>query len=801
MNLKKILIALVFANSFIANAQNNIVGYVKNSKTNENLQNANVIISYQNKTAITNSEGKFEFQDIPSIEIEINVSYVGFESYKQKMSLTQNQTLHINLEPSSYFINEVIINSTRSISNTSSGTLKLNKNEIKNFNDVRNITNIIEMTPSVITTSDAGTGVGYTSYRIRGIDETRINVTINGVPLNDAESQGAWFVNLPDFASSVDNMEINRGVGTSTNGAGAFGGSLNFETNKLNSKPYTNTQAFVGSFNTSKLNINFGSGLLNNVFAIEGRFSNLKSDGYVQRASANLSSNYLSAAAYLKNSTIKFITFSGNEKTYQAWDGIPSNILDTNRNYNGIGKYYDAQGNEMFYDNEIDNYKQSHYQLLFAHSFNSKIFLTTNLHYSNGYGYYEQYKDEQSYSKYGVLNQIIVNDTITQTDLIRRKILDNNIFGGVFSLKYNYSEPLLFILGGAINKYTGNHLGRVIWMQYNVNLPHEFEYYKGYGEKIDANIYLKTNYNINSQLSLWLDIQERFIDYKIWGIDDQFRDISQNHYWKFFNPKMGANYLLNENNNFYFSFGIANREPTRSILVDAIPTQRPTPETLYDIELGHNFNNKNFVLNSNLYYMKYNDQLVLTGNINDVGAAVLKNVENSYRLGVEISSNWKINDKFSWQINATFSQNKILDFTEYIDDWDTYSQKINYLGTTDIAFSPNIIAANVLNYSIIKNLKISLLSKFVDKQFIDNTSNNNRTIDSYFVNNIMLKYSVYSKYIKQIDFQFNINNIFNHQYETNAWVYSYFENNERKKLDGYFPQSGINFLAGVYIDF
>ena len=801
MKLKIFLFGVAVAISLSLNAQFVINGSVYNSETKKPLEGANVVIEKTNNAVSTNKDGKYSIANLKSQIYQLKVSFVGYENYFTEIQLNNDKTLDIYLKPKVFFNEEIIINGIRANENTPTAFINLSKENIQHSHDARNITSVIDMTPSMVTTSDAGTGIGNVGYRIRGTDETRINVTINGVPLNDAESQGAWFVNLPDFASSVDNLQIQRGVGTSTNGAAAFGGSLNFQTLKIETVPYAKINEVYGSFNTFKHNLNFGTGLIGEKFTIDGRISKVTSDGYIDRAFADLNSYYLSAGYYGKKTIIKAMILSGKQRSYQAWDGIPSNILDTNRTYNGIGEYYDANGVKKNYDNETDNYNQTHYHLMFSHDFNYKFNFTANVHYTRGFGYYEQYKDDDKFSKYNVQNQIIGTDTIEKTDVIRRKYLDNHFYGTTMALNYEANKNLSLTVGGAINQFSSKHYGKVIWMQYSASLPNEFEYYRGFGEKTDANIFFKGNYKFFSNFNYWFDLQYRLINYDITGIDDKFRDIKQSHIWDFFNPKTGISYKLNEFNNIYTSFAVAHREPTRSNLVDANIDERPTTETLYDFEIGHNFKIKKFAFTTNLYYMDYKDQLVLTGNINDVGDAVMKNVKSSYRAGIELSAFWQITKMFKWQINTTFSQNKIKNFTEFVDDWDTWGQQSTYLGETNLSFSPEIIAANNFTIEPIKDFSISILSKYVGSQFIDNTSSNERKLDAYIVNNLTFRYSLKTKFIKKIDIFLNINNILDEEYETNAWIYSYYSGGVRSVLDGYFPQAGRNFMTGISVKF
>ncbi len=799
MKLKFSMTIVAMAIFISLKAQFSISGIVRNAETNEPLAGAHVLINSQLKAEVTTKGGEFVFSGLKANVFTIHVSYVGFETAVETVDVRVKQKIEVLLRPKSILSDEVVVSATRADEKTPTAYENIGKSAIKSAHDARNITSVIDQAVSVVTTSDAGTGIGNVGYRLRGTDETRINVTIDGVPLNDPESQGAWFVNLPDFASSVDNLQIQRGVGTSSNGAAAFGASMNFQTLKFQPDPYVEINEVVGSFNTYKHNINFGTGLINGKFAVDGRLSKITSDGYVDRSSSDLYSNYLAGSYFGKKTMVKLMMMTGKEKTDQSWDGIPSYILDTNRTFNGIGSYYDANGQLKYYNNETDNYSQNRYHLTFAHEFNSKLNITATAFYTRGFGYYEQYKDDAKYKNYGVGSQIIGNDTLTRTDLIRRKYLDNHFYGITMAATYKPIKKLSVTLGGAANNYNGEHYGKVIWMQVAGMLPNEFDYYKGTGDKQDINVYAKANYQLLPKLNLWADVQLRNIEYKITGIDGDLRDVTQTHNWNFINPKGGASFEINKFHQVYVSYAIANREPTRSALTDAVDSLRPTPETLNDLEFGYHLSMKKLNVNTNFYYMSYRDQLVFTGEINDVGAPVMKNVANSYRAGVEVSAIWQPISQLKWQANATLSQTKIANYKEFVDDWDTWGQRDSLIGNTNIAFSPEIIAASSITYMPLKKLELTLTTKYVGDQFIDNSSSKERMLDAYLVNNFTLRYSFNPKFVKEISLFVSANNVFDQMYVANAWIYSYYEGGERKAIDGYFPQAGRNFLGGITV--
>ena len=701
-------------------------------------------------------------------------------------------------------IEQVNINALRASENTPVTFTNISKNKIEEQNLGQDIPYLLSNTTSIVTTSDAGSGIGYTGFRLRGTDQTRINVTINGVPLNDPESQGVWWVNMPDFATSIENIQIQRGVGTSTNGAASFGASINLKTNVLRTKAYAKTNNSFGSFRTLKNNIEFGTGLINNKFSFDGRLSRISSDGYIDRATSDLKSFYISGGYYGNNNVLKAIVFSGKEKTYQAWNGVPLNFLDDTdlRTYNSYT-----------YENEIDNYGQTHYQLHFNKQLNSKTNYNIALHYTKGAGYYEQFKSDESLSDYGLSNIIIGSDTIKETDLIRRKWLDNDFYGTIFSLKTSINKVNL-TLGGGWNKYFGRHFGEIIWAEFASNSEIREKYYNNDASKKDFNIYAKFDYKIDENFNLFIDLQNRQVYYSFMGYDENIYNIKQSEKFNFFNPKLGLFYNLNKNKSAYASFAIANKEPNRNDFVESSINSRPKHETLYDTEIGYNLNYDNFNISLNSYYMIYKDQLVLTGEINDVGAYTRTNIDYSERKGIEIEINYKLNEKLIFSGNATISKNKISNFTEYIDNWDTWSQeKIEY-EDTDISFSPKLIWSSLINYKITKNLNIQFISKYVGEQFIDNTSSDDRKLDSYLTHNKRIIYDLNSKIFETFRITLQLNNILNKNYTNNAWVYRfitssfdptqtdpYINKNKEGSFDmaGYFPQAGRNFLIGISI--
>lgn len=799
----KLLPVILALLPFFTMAQFTIKGRVIDEQTAVPLQGAHISFNGRLVKTTSDEKGMFVIKNVKPGNHKLKVSYMGYKTWEASFGIESDRTMLISMESTSILAEETIISATRAGEKTPVAFQNLSGEEINRKNQGRDIPFLLEQMPATVVTSDAGAGVGYTGIRIRGTDMNRINITVNGIPLNDAESHSVFWVNMPDFAASVGSLQVQRGVGTSTNGAAAFGASINLQTETPSPESYAEISSNAGSFNTFRNTLQVGSGLIGGKWAFDGRLSKLNSDGFIDRAFSDLKSFYVSGGYYGNNTILKVNIFSGYEKTYQAWDGIPSYILAENRTYNGIGMYTDNKGETRFYDNETDNYQQDHYQMLFSQRFSAHITGNFALHYTKGFGYYEQYKDYDNLSNY-MIDPVIINDSvsISQTDLIRRKYLDNDFYGFTWSVNYE-KDKLNIVAGGSGNRYEGLHYGEVIWAEFAQTAGLNHRWYEGTGDKQDLNFFVKTNYAILKQLNLYADLQVRSINYVIDGIDDDLRDIAQKHDFLFFNPKAGLHYTLNKRNSLYFGFAMANREPNRSNYTDSDPSKpAPVAETLFDYELGYNFRTENINASANLYYMKYRDQLVLTGQINDVGAAIMSNVPDSYRRGIELSGDFKLSKSFRANANLTLSSNKIENFTEFIDDWDNWGTQLeNQLGTTDISFSPATIAGGSLTWNFFKGLDASLNGKYVSRQYIDNTSSAERSLDPYFVSNFRLSYTVQPGFLRELQLSFNINNLFNTEYETNAWVYRYRSEGQFGVYDGYFPQAGINFMAGLNIKF
>ena len=789
-------------------AQYRISGIITNSETGEPLPGANIVLQNTFLVTTSDADGVFSFNHVKQGKYTLVCSYVGFEKAVREIEITKDLRLEIALQPKVYLSEEVIISAVRAGGETGTNSVKLDGSVLERENMGKDLPFMMQSLPSTVVTSDAGNGVGYTGIRIRGTDITGINVTMNGVPVNDPESHAVFFVDLPDLVSSVDDIGVQRGVGSSSNGSASFGASINIKTGDLSVRPYGEFSSAAGSFNTFKNTLKLGSGLIDGKWAFDGRASFISSDGYIDRADAGLQSYYFSGGYYGKRDVFKVYVINGREKTYQVWYGTPKDSLETNRTYNPAGAIYNEEGELTgYYDNQTDNYIQTYYQAHYAHEFTRQLSLVATLFYTRGKGYYENYKNDKSFAGYGFNDTVIGTDTITHTDMITRKWLNNHFYGINLALNYSLKRVQLNF-GAGWNNYDGDHYGRVIWAQVAPMGMYDKDWYFNNGLKQDYHFFAKADFRINDKLNLYADLQYRGINYKIEGTHDDLRDLTQEHQYNFFNPKLGLNYTVSQKHKLFVYAGIANREPSRSVFRDADPGQEVKPEMLMDYEAGYTFGSSQVSLETNLFYMDYKDQLVMTGKINNVGAPIMTNVPESYRAGIEFSGAVKFLKIVNWSLNATYSLNKIKDFTEYVDNWNYWDdpesqpyQYEKYLGTTDISFSPDLTMSSRLTVEPLKKFTIALLTQYVSRQYIDNTSSKERSLDPYLVNGLQLNYSLKTRFVKQIDFIFVVNNLFDAAYETNAWVYRYVYDGTEYEMNGYFPQAGINFTGGVSFRF
>lgn len=811
---KNIFFAIGITLSIHSFAQFSIHGTITDSLS-QAIPGATVHLLETYKGIFTDNNGKYKITNLKEGNYTVSISFVGYESQRIKIdNLNRDKELNVSLKKASASLGEIIVAGTRVQENSPFVHTDVSKKDFEKNNLGQDLPVLLENTTSMVVTSDAGAGVGYTGIRIRGSDATRINVTVNGIPINDAESQGVFWVNMPDFASTTDNIQIQRGVGSSTNGAGAFGGSINLKTADLKEKAYGEIATSYGSFNTHKETVKFGSGLINNVFAFDGRLSNIQSDGYIDRAFSNLKSYYLSGDYYGKKTAIKAIIFSGKEDTYQSWWGTPegritgnkkvmethamNNGFDSSQTYNllNAGRTY----NYYQYDNQTDNYQQDHYQLHFSHQVNEKLDATLAFHYTYGRGYYEELRKQEPFSAYSLPNLIFNTDTITSSDIVRKRWLDNDFYGTTFNINYK-NEKLKMTFGGAYNNYDGGHYGEIIWAQYASSSNIRDRYYDNNSHKKDFNAYLKTNYLIGKKTTVFTDLQIRTINYKAAGIDNNQSNIWVNANYVFFNPKAGISHQINTKMRVYTSFSVGNKEPNRTDFIDNPVNKQPKHETLFDYEAGLDVKLKKIAIQGNFYYMNYSNQLILTGELNDVGSSIRTNVDKSYRRGVELTTSILISKKVKLSMNGTYSQNKIKDFTEVIYDYTNGFDIVEKTYTnTDIAFSPNLIGAASIEYNPLKGLNLMLQSKYVGEQFLDNTSNKLRRIRSYETLNGRISYSIFPKKMQEISFNFLVNNMLNKLYSSNGYSYNYIFGTAITE-NFYYPQAGTNFLVGVTLKF
>jgi iron complex outermembrane recepter protein len=693
------------------------------------------------------------------------------------------------VKDSFYSLTPVEVQSVRATENSPFTKTNISKAAIKKINLGQDLPFLLNQTPSVVVNADAGNGVGYTGIRIRGSDATRINVTLNGIPYNDAESQGTFFVDLPDFASSAGSIQIQRGVGTSSNGAGAFGGSINISTNEVNKNAYAEINNSFGSFNTIKNTLKAGTGLQNGITG-EVRISRISSSGFIDRASSRLSSLYFTTAYLGKKTSLRLNVFTGKEKTYQAWNGISEADLNAcNRTFNSAGT--EKPGSP--YDNEIDNYTQNHYQFFFTQQLCKNLIFNTALFLTKGKGYYEQYKAAQKYSKYGMPNPFSNSGPITKSDMIRRLWLNNDFYGNIFSFHYKKNK-VQATLGGGYTRYDGQHFGKIIWAEKGLTSVNNW--YDLGANKKDFNIYLKQQTAITASWNLFYDLQYRNIKYNIGGFRDN-PSIFINSSFNFFNPKAGISYTKNGLKS-YLSFSIANKEPNRDDF-EANTTEQPKPERLYDVEYGIEKVTASYNWAATIYYMDYKNQLVLTGKINDVGAYTRTNIAKSYRAGVELQGGYKFSKKMNVAANFTLSQNKVKDFTEYIDDYDNGGQKTNDYSTADIAYSPSAIGMASINYSPTEKIELRLNNKYVSKQYLDNTGNDTRSLKAFFVQDFSIAYTIKYKWLKELNIIGQVNNLLNRKYEPNGYTFSYIYGGQTATENYYFPMAGVNFMIGINV--
>ena len=694
-------------------------------------------------------------------------------------------------------LEQVYLNGVRVAADSPITHSNLTKQDLAKRNLGQDIPVLLNYLPGVVTTSDAGAGVGYTGIRVRGSDATRVNVTINGIPYNDSESQGTFWVNLPDFASSIESLQLQRGVGSSTNGSGSFGASLNIDTDRSSKEAYAQIANSYGSFDTRKHSVKFSTGLLNDRVEISGRVSNITSDGFVDRASSDLKSYFLQGSYKTDNTFIKALVFGGREVTYQSWFGIDEQTLSTNPTFNPAGMYSDEDGTVRFHQNQVDDYDQDHYQLIWNERYNNNWSTSATLNYTKGSGFFEEYKEDASLDFHGLLPITIDGETSAESDLVRRRWLENNFYA--LSANAHYKDENWDTTTGVFySYYQGLHFGEVIWAT-NFTGPNLGDrYYSGTGDKHEFTTFSKASYKINNSWSVFGDLQMRIVNYKTAGLTSDKVNMIVDEQYEFFNPKFGASYSLNQGNQLYVSYGRASREPRRSDFEQGVFT----PEILDDYELGWRFTGKNNTLSANLYYMDYKDQLVLTGQLDDSGGFIRETSGNSYRAGLEVEGDFKVLQQLHVRPNIALSSNKNKDYTTSRD-----GALVN-LGTTNISFSPSFVAGNSIDYSPTQNLQIALLSKYVGEQYLGNIDSQTSKLDAYFLNDFSVNYTITKlSFAKSLVLQGLVNNIFDVKYISNGYFYTYDDDFSTPGTvttiegAGFYPQAGINFLVGATLTF
>lgn len=805
--------------AMFAHAQKySVAGTIRDAKNNQVLPGATVQVEGMNKFAVADAFGKFFIDKLPTGEYVVHIQYLGYEAKTERVVVSNNTTLDVALPESVQITDEVVVLATRANEKAPATYSTVDRAAIQKQNFGQDLPFLLNWTPSVVTTSDAGTGVGYTGLRIRGSDATSINVTINGIPYNDAESLGTFWVDIPDIAASTQSIQIQRGVGTSTNGGGAFGASINLQTNTRADKPYSTVTFSGGSFKTFKTNASFGTGLINDRWVLDGRVSSVVSDGYIDRASANLKSYYFSAGYYKGKTMFKAITFGGRERTYQAWYGVPQSRIRNDREameqtVSNEG-WNEEQANNLFtsnsrtfnpytYENQVDNYGQDNFQIHFAQQIGNYINLNAAAHYTPGKGYYEEYRYDDDFENYGLEPAVIGSEAITSTDLIRRRWLDNDFYGNTLSVSYQ-KDNVDFVIGGAWNRYDGKHYGQIIWAEVSP-VPHAHEYYRSIGDKRDYNVYAKLSYGFSEKVNGYLDIQYRNVDYKAKGVDNKQFLIDVTQRFDFFNPKAGVVVSLDNKNQLYASVSVSHREPVRSDFVDALGGATPKCEQLINEEIGYKYVSEKILLKANYYMMHYKDQLVMTGELNDVGASVRTNVDQSYRMGIELDGSVRFTKRLFLNANVTMSRNKIKEFNEiyydYGTDWDEYNEVSVKHTNTDISFSPTLIAGGGLSYLPVRGLEATVLYKYVSDQYLDNTSNNTRKLDAFETIDTRISYTVQPSFMGEVGLSLLVNNVFNHKYESNGYTWGYAGGGDQYREIYYYPQAGRNFMIMLTVKF
>jgi iron complex outermembrane receptor protein len=829
-----IITTVILAMTPALHAQLQLSGEVTDAESGKPLQGAQVSLEGTTLGTTTAEDGSFRLY-APQLQpgtYQLQLSFLGYAELTRSFSFSrkgEDVEVSVELPPVTFTLTQVNVEGwsgpfispeLQKAAPFSFTTLQKPELEVRNLG--QDVPFLLRYTPSAVATSDAGAGIGYTGLRIRGSDATRTNVTINGVPLNDAESQGTFWVNLPDFTTSVQELQVQRGVGLSTNGAGAFGAGVHMRTLKQKAKAYGQSSNSYGSFNTWRNNLEFGTGLLQNRFTIDGRLSRITSDGYIDRASAEMESWFLSTGWWGDNFSLQAMVFHGQEVTYQAWYGVPVQYADDDelRTFNPAGQKADGS----FHDNQVDDYQQTHYQLHYQQDYAGDWSSHIGLHYTRGMGFFEEFQDKQlaaaafspeaTFAFYGLEDIVIGGDTIRETDLIRRRWLDNHFYGAIYSLNYE-GDDLRLTIGGAANNYEGGHFGELIWSEFASDSDQGYRYYDVEAQKTDINGYVRAQYSFSSQWEAFADLQYRHVRYEWEPLDASVQNLNT---FNFFNPKLGLTYRWRPDVRAYASFALANREPGRFDFLDADPGQTPRAERLYDWEAGLEKRWRKSFININAYYMQYQDQLALTGEINQDALPIRVNIPESYRLGLELNGQVQAGEKWQFAGALALSQNKIGSFTEFIDNWDTFGQEQVEHENTDLAFSPPVVGHASVRYAFLDKaehgLTAELMGKYVGRQYLDNTSRKAGSLDPYFFNDLQIRYVWRPGFVESISLNLLVRNLFDTQFSANGWIYRFrsgfdpretdpyaqLEEGNTYNLTGLYPQAGRNFLLGLTIE-
>ena len=737
-------------------------------------------------------QGQFSFR-MPGSSQGIVYGAPGFYTDTLRMRSAVTEPILVSLRPLAILVKELEISAVRASDKMPIAQTTLHKEDIAKVNLGKDLPMLLDQMPSVVVNSDAGAGVGYTGMRIRGTDPTRTNVTINGIPINDAESQGVFWVNMPDLASSIATLQIQRGIGTSSHGAGAFGATVNIQTNALRSQPFAAVTSTAGSFNTFRNSVEAGTGLLPGGFTMDVRLSKITSDGFIDRSWSDLKSFFMSGGWYGKKTSVRFNVFSGNEATYQAWYGVPAFLKDSLPRFNSAGT--DGGQKAIPYQNETDNYQQDHYQFFVNHEAGKDVFIQGAAYYTRGRGFYEQYKVQAGLDRYGIAPLVTGGgDTVSQSDLIRQLWLDNHLLGGMLTVEVR-KQKWQFIGGGALNHYIGDHFGRVIWAEVNPGNDPWRKYYDNRGTKTDGNVYGRLTVDLAKGLTAFVDLQYRHVRYTINGFRDN-PNLSVDENFHFFNPKGGFTYTHPKGHRWYLYYGMASKEPNR-VDYETPAAEIPKHETLRDLELGYEIQKNRWRLGVNGYWMDYTNQLILTGKINDVGAYVRTNAPRSYRLGMEMEGAWKPLKWMEVAGNLNVSTNRIIDFTEFVDDYDLGGQQTIFRGNTPIAFSPDYVAGLTLAFLPVQGLELALVQKWVGAQFLDNSGVAERTLPAFYVPDLRVRYAMAVGKKSTLTLHCTGYNLTNQVYFPNGYSFSYVWNGAMQTENFVYPMAGFHLLGGL----